>query len=998
MQIYPIERLARIIDSGGGGGQWFNESHSVYHGLYVNGPGQTLAFAYASPHAISTLTLLEFDLLAIGAARVMNGQWHHIAVTFITENSQVRAQLVVDGQTSYTKPGWSHCVSDFPKQISEIGDMARVYSPQSDRVYPGGLLAVGYFNGGVYRLQAHTGGPTLNTDLLKTGTPTMRDGNPFERKNTLALGATLVSIGGVLLIFLVVWGARMLLVRSDESSTEEYKTVSKTFYQLQKQLLTARKLSGHNVEEENPSVVFQPICLFTALKLLKVTPKVFSHLTQELSRQQGNVPEALCLLLYQSLREDYLLVKSFSTRQWNEEMRREETDTQEDVARCGGSEVFRIFFSVEEEKKPEGSMSQQAEINQYSGEEVVAKSLVSGLSSLSAMSGGGGASSSVVVLGSVLSVFQGMHVWSTSIELPSLYDDYFSGLFSFVSIDFTAAFPSIPTIVTPLIQVAVGLLVLSLVIYFVLDDRRTFDLNFAVYIWRRDELEAPEATDKSLRGMLPSTLLSSYVDDRIVKGNDSIPVKPPNYATYLEIENPSPADADIRKNTVQEVIESVDRSQMPEEPVGVRCPYHDTLLTFQSQTTMWPYFNRPACCVSVSGAVCGSSTGKIFSCGIEHTNEEGERTVCSYALCEYHCRHSVSELLLCSILTPLLLLKRNGFVWLGCVAMIAAAGAAYTPFIKTALMIVGCHPYYQCEFENCWSYVDQKFALAAFLSITVLILFGIGYPVALFLILRQRKSVLETTFSYPEYQERYSESGHIRSEEWQRFVLTDNSALSGQYRDLTYKWIYFPPILVLMKILPLLPAVLMEPRTFGQRLVCGLIEIGISLFIFSVNAYQSPLIMMSLRASQVHQLILLGLQSLDLVVRNDGRGDLSVAMVAVTLVYLAFIIILLAVVMLYPFFDTEYSTWSLKNLLTRHGLKLSSELQLYRQLEVSEKEIVVAPATQHIPEDSFCIPKNINEEDSMVSEIILSGDDRLLVPQYSPPYTPIAGSDPNLVN
>ena len=113
--IHPLDRLAQIIENGLDDSHWLASSHKVYHSLYVNGPGAALVFAYASPTAgyrpqNPRVAVLRFDLAAIGAAHVLNGLWHHVAITFGVENGNAKAHLIIDGESSYARPGWSKCM------------------------------------------------------------------------------------------------------------------------------------------------------------------------------------------------------------------------------------------------------------------------------------------------------------------------------------------------------------------------------------------------------------------------------------------------------------------------------------------------------------------------------------------------------------------------------------------------------------------------------------------------------------------------------------------------------------------------------------------------------------------------------------------------------------------------------------------------------------------------------------------------------------------------
>ena len=87
------------------------------------------------------------------------------------------------------------------------------------------------------------------------------------------------------------------------------------------------------------------------------------------------------------------------------------------------------------------------------------------------------------------SALQSVSVWAASLTLPSLYLGRFSDLFSFLSLELSSVFAGLPAISTPIIQVAAAIAVLSLVVYFFLEDHRVFQTTLARYVWRRDAVD-----------------------------------------------------------------------------------------------------------------------------------------------------------------------------------------------------------------------------------------------------------------------------------------------------------------------------------------------------------------------------------------------------------------------------------------------------------------------------------------------------------------------------
>eukprot|EP00658_Telonema_sp_P-2_P038389 TRINITY_DN2755_c0_g1_i1.p1 TRINITY_DN2755_c0_g1~~TRINITY_DN2755_c0_g1_i1.p1 ORF type:complete len:540 (-),score=82.47 TRINITY_DN2755_c0_g1_i1:326-1852(-) len=274
-----------------------------------------------------------------------------------------------------------------------------------------------------------------------------------------------------------------------------------------------------------------------------------------------------------------------------------------------------------------------------------------------------------------------------------------------------------------------------------------------------------------------------------------------------------------------------------------------------------------------------------------------------------------------------------------------AVNTIYTPFLKTALMILACHPYYQCEFEHCWAFMTQKFALAAFLSGSVVLVLGIGFPVLLLVQLYRRRSVLNLAFFGNEYNDRYVSPDtrgpnfnadnwfirrkHLLTSEWSRFGASDNSALAQQYGDASYRWLMMPAIALVFKVVVLIPAVFLEPRSWEQRLGSATVEITIAAFYFLTSTQLSPILLTTLRAASVHQLLVLGLQNVDLVTQFDSSITVSMGLVGVTLVYITFSIIVFFATVALPIVATRTDKSTIRKFLNEHGFDYSSGISLY---------------------------------------------------------------------
>eukprot|EP00742_Colponemidia_sp_Colp-10_P010598 GILJ01011654.1.p1 GENE.GILJ01011654.1~~GILJ01011654.1.p1 ORF type:complete len:1238 (-),score=165.75 GILJ01011654.1:217-3486(-) len=988
MTILPLERLATIIDSGSGGHEWYSSSYHVYQSLYVNGPGKTLTFAYASPTYGDRVVQLNFDLIEIGETKVMNGQWHHIAVTFIVENSKIRAQLVVDGESSYTKVGWSACVSDVPEPIHgspsvTIGGQtgAPVYDSITNRVTSGALLVVGYFNGGVYGLQA-VAEPKLNTDFLATGTQLMRDSNAFPRKGTIGLGATILSIAGVLLIYLVVTSVHEIRTLLSSSSEGEYLQAAERFYDCEKEVM------DKSSQKENQ--VMLPIRFATALRWLSMDVHEMCEVMAELSAQTLKTPSMALLSLTLAVKIGQRRSEGFSVAKWNEAVQEDSDvavaqDEDNELQRLPNNDLFSqifqhttktaggpsayattpnhaiVYSDNEEDGAPPGAAKDvsMAEIKGDVKGVMEVKNVA-----LPNITGGASSSSAsfppvLAVFAPLIGVFQGMHVWSTSIELPRVYDGYFNNIFAFFSIDFTAAFPSVPTLITPIIQVAVGLTVLAVVVYLLIDDDRRFVAGMTRYLWRRDQLESTHALMAT--ATVPDQLLEALSkSSAIPSGEGAIPILPPRSAHQLDLFN---GNAETQDNADYSSMAEITVETSAGERItvtradgyakkgklltadgivlailGARCAHHPkVMLSGVEQNTIWPYANRARCCIKG----CGQELGMMFSCGQHFEDANGEESVCAYALCQQHHHLLVKDQIVMTLLSQLRRLKANGLGWILCTVAVLLADAAYTPFMKTALMIVGCHPYYQCEFPECWSHIDQKFALAAFLAFTVIGFLGVGLPAALFVLLRRRRAMMEETLLDPELSSKYTDTttGSLKISEWFRFVSSDTSALAGKYKDLDPRWLFFPSLIVILKVVTLIPSIFLEPRSLEQRIGCSVVQAVITLVLFAIKAYFSPIMSLTLRAAELHQLTQLGLQSIDLVVRNDSNNSaVSFVMVAVTIVYIIFCFAVAAATVVWPLIEEKLRMRKVKQLFSKHHLPFSGQTTLYVEIDPRKNE------------------------------------------------------------
>jgi hypothetical protein len=247
-------------------------------------------------------------------------------------------------------------------------------------------------------------------------------------------------------------------------------------------------------------------------------------------------------------------------------------------------------------------------------------------------------------------------------------------------------------------------------------------------------------------------------------------------------------------------------------------------------------------------------------------------------------------------------------------------------------MIVSCHPYYQCEFPECWSNISQRFALAAFLSIVAIVLLGIGLPLTLFIVLRSRAQAIFDASLDEAHRGKYTDvsTGSLKVSEWQRFVSCDVTALVGQYSSLSFRWLYFPSLKLVFKVAILAPSILIEPRTLDQRIGTSVIQLCITLFVFFTTPYLSPVMLLTTRVAELHMLVMLALLNFDLVARYDsGDESVPIIMIALTIAYIVFALLSAVFVFLWPVIAEVRRKSRLQKFLSNHGYSLTDLTTLY---------------------------------------------------------------------
>eukprot|EP00658_Telonema_sp_P-2_P051795 TRINITY_DN3989_c0_g2_i4.p1 TRINITY_DN3989_c0_g2~~TRINITY_DN3989_c0_g2_i4.p1 ORF type:complete len:753 (+),score=93.23 TRINITY_DN3989_c0_g2_i4:47-2305(+) len=594
--------------------------------------------------------------------------------------------------------------------------------------------------------------------------------------------------------------------------------------------------------------------------------------------------------------------------------------------------------------------------------------------------GGSGGSGGGIwgVLGPVLTVFQTMGVWSTSLTMPEEFQSSIGTISSFFVVDFVTIFSGLETIIVPLAQLFLGVCIMCLLVYALMVDERRFEDNLCRYVWKRDNVDGLVLTKP------PADLAHSLDDTRIADPAPpvhtlSLPqciqvddLKPEEETELTLISDDSSKPWTVRKTSPKTAVASssgsMEEVEMP--PLGRYCAVHpDTLLTPVSQDEITPYTNPRTCGVVVGGtnAPCGVSIGIMYVCCQTHQDEkDGLEHYCPHAVCNNHIRHSLAQQHTHTACVAYVRNFRNtAFMWHFTGFVLSVLAYFYTPIVKTALMILVCHPQYQCEFGLCYAYITQKFAIAIFLAAVIALFLGIGYPAILMFALWIRKQKLDSLFFAHDYEGRFETrtagimggGRHVTLSEWKRYTSSNGSALQRHYGGSEYHWLFLPALFILFKVFVLIPIVVLEVASFEQRLGSCLVEIVICLFLYLTTSKISPVSLLALRVSSVHQLLQLGLLNMDLVARNDTNTSLGMVMIAVTVAYVTFSGFLVFMLLLWPVFSVRVGVIRVTRLMRRVNVKSGSFSPLWKHPcppEIDEEEVGRAEAVTMHEQQTFC--------------------------------------------
>jgi len=790
-----VERLFGIAQDGAETSRrWFNNSFRVYGSFYVSGQSRAMQWLTASPEDGVEKALWETETLGID--HVFNGLWHHVVLKFKNENGRTFVALGVDGDLRVNEPGWRKCLSE--RRIEPIRDNPAVlvpnaWDPARYVALQGGVLFLGYLNGGVHALE-YLAEVVPNDKVVREGTHAMRIHNAGRKVSYMTvfygMMAAIAVSAAVSLRFL-----QQLMGEVSETQITEAE--------------------GERKYRKNVRVMFpqesgyRPLPFGVARQLLNWPSAPFHLLVQdcilcplEVPGDKGSVKMVRALWL---ANRELDATADGNKIDWDEDEKSGPTVAQ-------WEEMLSTL--VEDIETHMEEMTKRAEILGDGGAKFGARGKVNANGMAKGRVAGGSFNAVHPAIMSIIATIQSAGIYFSTFDPPESVSRTMGALFSAFNLEFFGN----NALTVAIVQLGITVILLCMLAFVLIKDDEKFFVNVAQYQYRRDKLIGRQRFGQSetVLGKL-NPLMTKYHSpctyeydvtllppvhrphvetflnptgndkdnanaetDRLVVGTvvgDEFKIDrtglvksdpPPGSADWPRKPPPgaaapmSPVDVDANGNPLSfDDGAKTEASAQPEReapegpptlmPIGLKCPEHNSYLLGMPQTDVFPYSNRRRCCVVDNGKRCNRAEGVIFCCYSTSVSTRG-LPCCAYAVCDDHCNGPIVPKIVLSTIGGVKHKLRGGITWVINYAVISASLALYIPVLKTALMILGCHPLFQCVFPTCWSPVSTTFASSVYLSLFTILTYGIGFPTVFVGMLRARQRILNVIFKSSLYR------------------------------------------------------------------------------------------------------------------------------------------------------------------------------------------------------------------------------------------------------
>jgi hypothetical protein len=292
---------------------------------------------------------------------------------------------------------------------------------------------------------------------------------------------------------------------------------------------------------------------------------------------------------------------------------------------------------------------------------------------------------------------------------------------------------------------------------------------------------------------------------------------------------------------------------------------------------------------------------------------------CNFCVCDHCAELSAVERARADAAGKLYESKRTGGV--GVVGMIALTLLLliFLPLLRHVLMILVCHPEYQCEFPGCYNDLTGLFAIAVIYSIVTVGFLFFFFLCCLIANLGLRKiqacdsGALDGSFKRgcpavvdPEYKPEGIVAklfADCDNAAWQDVLRFDATMLSSLYAGYSFRFMtLMGPLDLIFKLLLVLPIILADPNSLEQIFGASIVEVSLLVFLLMTNAFVNQWVNLLAHLGSLHQILLLGFMALHRVAVNEDPDSVGYtdAMIAVSASFLGCVALLFLKVILIP--------------------------------------------------------------------------------------------------
>ena len=849
-----IEKILEIFENGLGEKSFFENTWSMYAGLYADGAAGTLNLIFASPSdggGRYVELIWNSAHHNVQAQNIFDGNWHFIALGFSFNAGWRFAQLFVDGRTSYVQQGWRACFPSgtYLRSVSTLPREVPIQNMFEEAVTQGGVLYVGHLNGAVYGLQTHVGF-VEQEKIIGFGASGMRRFASINITNSLLLGKVLgiiSAIGLLLSLLLLVYGIYSTRVRRNVAAEQRRKEMDDEKAQLDQEELEEKRgnaggNAGGNVASEmhtgckGISVSAPSVALGTGTRIKTLTA--------------GNLPTIsatqLRLMIPAILAVGQTMVLFFQGWKWPKMF-----EINVNWA------VFWLSFDVN-----------------LSFPDI--PPLVS----------------------PALQLFLAVGVLMLMLAILSTDQESFEAKLRRIG--------GLPVpINVPKISLSFKLKVLSKVKgkseYEV--SPQSVDLFRSLVVKMLNSRAETHFYDVHLVGGQRPINMTVHVERNrgnfvlIAASNDGSsewmvqsdevfgPTHPVSSLIEFSItmETPHKSSCPVHLDTLIPMISSL-HGALPQG--SYKCTYHAKIgrayrLVMDKEVKLCPRL------VGSKGFVCQSDG-------------------CGYCVCDECFEGGMFDKVFANVARALYQVRTVGSLQILGFVVLTLAQAVHMPIMKNALMIIYCHVNYQCEFPDCYKTPTSSFLIFVAFAILISLAMGVGLVFFLFQTVIRRKLSIISIFNQQHLHLPVATRGkppcqgsgmfaRMDPERWDNILEEDNSMMKNLYEPYTFRYMWIHPMMLLFKLATVLSIVFSEPNSLTQLSLASLAEVVQLVFFIVLHPFLDHWIGFLTNFSSVHQVGQLCLMSFHRVAIFENPIDETFAMYMIYL-SVAYVVVLIGII------------------------------------------------------------------------------------------------------